>query len=225
MNKTQWNTCADSTPMLEFLRASGKASERRLRLFAIAGCRRMSRLMTDERSCKAVEVAEDFVDGRTNHQERQSAANAAWDAANPTHYRDWTGAGYAAAAAAARVVDRDWPLFGRSQPYGEIASEYAWLAAQNSVFFLDKTARCDLLRDIFGPLPLCTATIEPSLLTPEVVSLAQTIYENRRFEDMPLLADALEEAGWVNEEITRHCRSGAEHVRGCWVVDLLLGKS
>jgi len=215
MNETQWNTSVPTRPrcLNSCARVARRATESCV--FAIAACRRMSHLMTDERSLKAVEVAENFVDGRTNHQERQSAANAAWDAANPTHYRDWTGAAYAAAVAAARVVDRDWPLFARCQPHGEIASGYAWLAVQDSVFFLDKTTRCDLLRDIFGSLPFRAVTIEASWRAPEVLGLAQSLYENRRFEDMPLLADALEEAGCDNEEITRHCRSGAEHVPGC----------
>ena len=57
-----------------------------------------------------------------------------------------------------------------------------------------------------------------------VRKIAQTIYDERRFEDMPVLADALEEAGCKNEEMLNHCRGEGLHVRGCWVVDLLLGK-
>jgi hypothetical protein len=72
-----------------------------------------------------------------------------------------------------------------------------------------------VLRDIFGPRAFRSVTIEPSWLTPEIIDLAQCIYENRRFEDMPLLANALEEAGCDNEEIPQHGRSGGEHVRGC----------
>ena len=55
--------------------------------------------------------------------------------------------------------------------------------------------------------------------------LAQAIYDARAFDRMPQLADALEAAGCDNRDILDHCRSGGEHVRGCWVVDLLLGKS
>jgi hypothetical protein len=56
------------------------------------------------------------------------------------------------------------------------------------------------------------------------VTLAQSIYDNRRFEDMPILADALEDAGCSSKEMLEHCRCGGEHVRGCWLVDLLLQK-
>ena len=55
--------------------------------------------------------------------------------------------------------------------------------------------------------------------------VAQAIYDERAFERMPILADALEDAGCDNADILNHCRNGGEHVRGCWVIDLLLGKS
>lgn len=58
-----------------------------------------------------------------------------------------------------------------------------------------------------------------------VRKLARTIYETRRFQDMPILADALEEAGCTDADILHHCRQPGEHVGGCWVVDRLLGKS
>jgi hypothetical protein len=54
--------------------------------------------------------------------------------------------------------------------------------------------------------------------------LAQVIYDERRFADLPILADALEEAGCTNTDILDHCRLPGEHVRGCWVVDLILRK-
>jgi hypothetical protein len=59
---------------------------------------------------------------------------------------------------------------------------------------------------------------------PGVVELARTIYEDRAYEQLPGLAEALEEAGCDNAALLAHCREPGEHVRGCWVVDLLLGK-
>jgi hypothetical protein len=55
--------------------------------------------------------------------------------------------------------------------------------------------------------------------------MARRIYDERAFHDLPILADALEEAGCTDAEILAHCRSSGEHVRGCWVVDLVLGKT
>lgn len=62
-------------------------------------------------------------------------------------------------------------------------------------------------------------------LTPTVVALAVSIFIDSAFDRMPILADALEEAGCDNPDILNHCRGACSHVRGCWVVDLVLGKS
>jgi hypothetical protein len=84
-----------------------------------------------------------------------------------------------------------------------------------------------LLHDLFGPSPFRSILLDPWLTWHDclLVSMAQQMYDSRDFSDMPILADALEEAGCANQDIFGHCRSGGEHVRGCWVVDLLLGKS
>ena len=81
----------------------------------------------------------------------------------------------------------------------------------------------DTLRDVFGN-PFRPVTIESRWLTETVVGIASCIYTERAFERMPILADALQEAGCENEVVLNHCREPGEHVRGCWVVDLLLGK-
>jgi hypothetical protein len=82
------------------------------------------------------------------------------------------------------------------------------------------------IRDIFGN-PFRPVAVDPDWLTwngGTVPKLAQAIYDQRRFQDLPILADALEEAGCTNADILNHCRQPGEHVRGCWVVDLVLGK-
>lgn len=85
----------------------------------------------------------------------------------------------------------------------------------------------DLLRCIFGPLPFRTIEIDPGWLKRNngaVVRVAQKIYDKDEFDQMPILVEALEEASCTNVEILAHCRQSTEHVRGCWVLDLLLGK-
>jgi hypothetical protein len=77
---------------------------------------------------------------------------------------------------------------------------------------------------VFGSLTFRPVLPAPSRLTPKVLSLALSIYEERAYDRLPHLADALQEAGCTNQDILAHCRHRAEHVRGCWVVDLLLGK-
>jgi hypothetical protein len=82
---------------------------------------------------------------------------------------------------------------------------------------------CRLIRDTHGS-PFRPVTIVPAWLTPDGVALARAIYDERAFDRMPILAEALEEAGCDNSDILLHCRSHAGHVRGCWVLDALLAK-
>ena len=82
-----------------------------------------------------------------------------------------------------------------------------------------------LVRCVFGKPFLPNVTVDPEWLTSKVVDVAGAIYEARAFNGMPILGDALEEAGCSNDDVQKHCRSKNPHVRGCWVVDLVLGKS
>jgi hypothetical protein len=87
-------------------------------------------------------------------------------------------------------------------------------------------AQVPLLRDIFGN-PFQPPTLAPAWLAwnnATIPRLAQEIYDSRAFERLPILADALEEAGCTNADILNHCRQPGPHARGCWVVDLILGK-
>jgi hypothetical protein len=79
------------------------------------------------------------------------------------------------------------------------------------------------VREIFGN-PFHPVSFYPALRTSSAVAIARTAYEERRFEDLPLLADVLEEAGCTDAAILVHLRGPGPHVRGCWVVDLVLGK-
>jgi hypothetical protein len=81
-----------------------------------------------------------------------------------------------------------------------------------------------LLRDIFGN-PFRPTALDPSWRTSAVTALASQMYESRDFANMPILADALEDAGCDNADIIAHCHGAGPHVRGCWVVDLVLGKA
>jgi hypothetical protein len=95
--------------------------------------------------------------------------------------------------------------------------------------------QCVLLRELFGPLPFRPVSVAPSLLdwdSGTVVRLARAAYEQRSLPDgkldptrLAVLADALEEAGCTDRDILGHLRGPGPHVRGCWAVDRLLGKS
>jgi hypothetical protein len=88
----------------------------------------------------------------------------------------------------------------------------------------DQTSWQPLIHDVFGN-PFRPVTFSPQWRTDTAVSLAQQMYEAREFSAMPILADALQDAGCDNDDILTHCRDPKQvHVRGCWVVDLVLGK-
>jgi hypothetical protein len=89
----------------------------------------------------------------------------------------------------------------------------------------ERTQQTPLLRDIVGN-PFRTAAFSPEWRTATAVAIARGMYESRDFNPMPILADALQDAGCDNDDVLNHCRDpNGVHVRGCWVVDLVLGKS
>jgi hypothetical protein len=228
MTEAEWLTCTEPTLMTEYVRLNHLASERKLRLLSIECGRRFLHLLGDERSRRAVEIAEGFVEGIVTHKERAKAAADAVDAASEARSQRKTGAAIAAAVAAARMVGSDWPLFAqRFGPSGKAGQEYAWHAVRDSVFFTGKKDQCMLWCELVGN-PFRPAAVASSCFAwndGAVRKMAQAIYDDRAFDRLPLLADALEEAGCNNQDILDHCRSAGEHVRGCWVVDLILCKS
>lgn len=142
----------------------------------------------------------------------------------------------AAVALAERWADGQRPADpGRFHDY-YVCSESAWDAAyEGAVRGLEKWStsekkrqatrfQVETLRDVFGN-PFRTVNADPSWLTSNVVQLARGAYDEKAFDRMPILADALQDAGCDNDEVLLHCRQANwEHVRGCWVIDLLLGR-
>jgi hypothetical protein len=229
MTEAEWMACAEPLPMLEFLR--GKANDRKQRLFAASCVRAVWPLLTDERSRMAVEIAERFADGSASQEELEAARTAAMAAAGPSGKLT---ARHSAMDASILVT---WPT---SKDAAECAHFPATRAAAWAVlgdgavgpeFGLARRAtskaQSATLRCIFGN-PFRPVALDPAWLAwnnGAVRKVAQAIYDGRCFADLPILADALEDAGCSDSTILAHCRSGGEHVRGCWVVDLLLGKT
>ncbi len=87
----------------------------------------------------------------------------------------------------------------------------------------EKKAHANIIRDIFGN-PFRPVSFEADWRTYNTTAIAREMYVSRDFSAMPILADALQDAGCDNKRILDHCRKPGEHVRGCWVVDLVLGK-
>jgi hypothetical protein len=232
MNETEWLSCTDPTTMLKFLHCKG--SERKLRLFTVGCCRSIWHLLIDERLQRAVEVAERFADGTASTKELASARGAV-RAVGGLYYEStvvravWSTlreaippavavASKAAAMALGRYVStirlgKAWAV-GSVEP---LAPVYTTDVAEEEV---KQTA---LLRDIINN-PFRTIALDPAWLTSIVQACAESIYVERAFARLPRLADALEDAGCDNLDILNHCRREGLHSRGCWVVDLALGK-
>ena len=99
------------------------------------------------------------------------------------------------------------------------------MTAAQAIHRLVGTQASHLLRDIFGN-PFRPVAFDPNWRTDTALSLARVMYESREFGAMPILADALQDAGCEHTDILNHCRDpNGVHVRGCWVVDLVLGKN
>jgi hypothetical protein len=235
MNEGQWLACENPQEMLAFL--GSRASGRKLRLFAVACCRRIWHLMADPRSRKAVEVAEGFADGLVSEAGRDEAEAAAesvrrvaYDPRSECVERPDEFAAWAAHSAVDGAADNAARLTTADVAGARFSERWqAGVAADGSAAEArEQSAHADLLRDIFGSLPFRPISFDPSWLTWHdglLVSMARRMYEARDFADMPILADALEEAGCQDGQILGHCRQAdGVHVRGCWLIDLLLGK-
>jgi hypothetical protein len=179
---------------------------------------RIWNLITDPRCRQAVESAARFAEGTLTEGELRAAERDASSACDLSRREKSEVAAYAEYAA------RDAAMPSSAELAAQRACNYAYVAAGDAPDAgPEHDAQCHLLRDIIGN-PFRPVTIDPTWLTPTVVSLAAGIYSERAFDRLPILADALQDAGCDNTDILNHCRGDGPHVRGCWVVDLHLGK-
>ena len=236
MTEQDWLTASDPEPMLKFLLA--KPNERRLRLFALACCRSIWHLLGNPACRKAIEVAEMYADGLTSAEELEAAHNAAREGTRHDFRiaRNQGNAGvlkaisfatsFATSPSASFLSDVSAKnAFGASYLYSIAYSEKHpiadWMKAWEEAAAVERRKQCGLIHEIFGN-PFRSVKIHSTWLSPAVLRLAETTYGDRAFERMPILGDALEEAGCSNAEILEHCRGPGPHVRGCWLIDLLL---
>jgi hypothetical protein len=208
-SEAEWQTCAEADKMLQFLLHGGGVNTRKLRLFACACCRRILRFQTDDGSRAAVEAAEEYADGLISIQElsTRTAGDARWVATMME-----VGQKKVAVMAALHLAGWEASL----QP------PEAQAAANTTAF----AKQAELFRDVFGN-PFRPTRIDRAVLAWQggmVPELAQAIYDDRAFDRLSILADALEQAGCHEADILAHCRGPGPHARGCWVVDLVLGK-
>jgi hypothetical protein len=218
MTEAEWDSCTDPDAMLKFL--LGRASARKLRLFACACCRRVWDLLPDRRTRDVVEMSERYADRLVRRKELTESRERALLVAE---IRSDTAPAESAATAVARpqlapawvaILTRDAARAARPQE-------------------AECAAQARLLHEVFGnhlrPVALDDAWLACN--GSAVVKLARVIYEERSLPSghldasrLAVLADMLEEAGATDAHLLGHLRSEGPHVRGCVAVDTLLGK-
>jgi hypothetical protein len=228
MTEAEWLAADSPRELLLWLGAkrSRRRSVRKNGLFVVACAERVRSFMRHAVTIRGLELAERMAEGVADESEGETYL-AEFGAACPP--------GEPGPQEAARTVPFVAIRVLLPHRMGQSSEKLAVSAAQScaGVFnaatdiarAIQETAvHADLLRDIVGPLPFRPVPFDPAWLTSTVVALATGIYESRDFGAMPVLADALQDAGCDNADILDHCRGPGPHVRGCWVVDMLLGK-
>lgn len=235
MTDKEWQTCDDPDALLACLGA--RPSARQLRLFGTACCRRLVSLLSERGIAEeALVFSERLADGTAEpvglFGVLARLQRAAWSMPNEgAEFHIWRGT--------------ELIMKGARREVGEglrkLAAAPAWRCAPDAALSWDpnvsafpddpswrtawrreRRAQADLVREVFGAL------LRPSNFelwrTQNVMDLARTIYDEAAFDRMPILADALMDAGCDGEVVLAHCRGGTAHVRGCWVVDRILDK-
>jgi hypothetical protein len=225
MTEEEWLSSVSPQKMIAAV--TGKGSARLWRLFAVACARRVECFMRDKRSRIALEVAERYADGAATTADLATARYHAEGALHWARYEQWVDevranftwdAGQAAAHEATCAAEA--ALQCVAEDIGNTSGGQATLIA-------DALQLPDVIREVFGN-PFRWPHIDPACLAwndRQVVRLAEGIYDERAFDRMPILADALEEAGCTEAALLDHLRSPGPHVRGCFAVDLCLNKS
>lgn len=227
MSESDWATSTDPQAMLSFLRDRGPVSERNLRLLVVFCCRQLWPLLPDVRSRAAVAAAERAADADLAEGEREAVARAAHEVVVESRF-----------LRPALSLQAAWVAYSSIGPPGSYTPAEVFPVVQGFAHAVRDAAlsgefprRADefaqaatALRDLFGN-PFRPVSFSPAWRTEAVVALARGIYEERAFDRLPVLADALEDAGCDDARVLDHCRDAGPHHRGCWVVDLVLGKT
>jgi hypothetical protein len=215
MTDAEWLACDDPASLLKWLQRSKRhrPTLRKLQLLANALVDRIADRFTDPVSI----TVREFMDRLTESQLSQDEYLGEWrkwwralDTLEPHgHILAW----------AVRVSQAGMNSFGT--PETRVRAVAGYLSSRLGT--TEQANQVGVLRDVI-PNPFRPVAFAPEWRTGTALVLTRQMYESRDFFAMPILADALQDAGCDNEDILTHCRGEAPHVRGCWVVDLVLGK-
>jgi hypothetical protein len=236
MTEAEWLSCRAPGQMAAHVwsrRPGRPGNARRLRLLGCACVRALGPLVRQPGSREALEVAERFADNQATRDELWAARLVAMKSLNAEGQAAHTPYLLAAKAAEQLTIKNynggTHPSFAHAIRSAADAWAFERILVdmgrnQGIEFQVRQAEHADWLRDIFGN-PFRPVAFSPAWRTDTAVALARQMYDARDFGAMPILADALQEAGCDSEDMLNHCRDPKQvHVRGCWVVDMVLGK-
>jgi hypothetical protein len=222
VTEKQWLKSTDPEAMLTHLGA--RASDRKLRLFACACCRRAWHFVRAKRLPQLLKILEDVADGLVKDVAREKARDRAYAVADDRRLDDMQQClGFEIWGAL------DDTILRKGNDFGECAAAaFGYKRGIGKKFDTGKAAERKqqpaVVREIFGD-PFRKVKFDPAWRTDTATTLAKQMYEAREFSAAPILADALQDAGCTSEDILNHLRDPkATHYRGCWAIDLVLGK-
>lgn len=219
MDEEQWLNSTDPHAMLNWVFPS--TSERKLRLFALACCRRVEHLLTRPGSREAVEFLRAHAEhGLARRKGVVRARQQALEALNESMK--------AVRSTGGREVSAAYVTLVALEPSSTYAADFAALNAAIALArsWTDCAELAHLLREVIGN-PFRSVAVDAAWVAQNeaaVSRIGRSICEEEAFDQTPVLADALEDAGCTEEAILSHLRSAGPHVRGCWAIDLLLGR-
>jgi hypothetical protein len=238
MTEAEWLACESPKEMFYCLRGQHganrrKVGRRKLRLFGCASCWLFGDAL-DPRSRAAIEYMERFADGEVDKTPMEAVKEAARlavldaDKLPAPPGLKWNESPERRASEAVFTLVSERPdscayaHWAMRSYIGKGASQES--AARHQLWLDQLRTMARLMHDIFGN-PFREVKFNKLWRTDTVLTLARQMYASREFSAMPILADALQDAGCTNEGILSHCRDANQiHVRGCWVVDLVLDK-
>jgi hypothetical protein len=210
MTEAEWLACGQPDTLLNWLeyKSDHPPSRRKLAQVVAAWFRQIGRFVHDDLTLRALRILERAMEGPVVQSDLAEfrAELARRDQWYTPDTAQW-------------VVRVLWPDEVGVSP--EAVTRHVALRVSP---YLGPIEQCGILRDVIAN-PFRTISLDPSWLSSTVLALAQGIYEDRAFDRLPILADAMQDAGCEDADILSHCCGPGPHVRGCWVVDLVLGKS
>jgi hypothetical protein len=244
MTEQEWDSALRPWPLRDHIADLGLLTLRKKSLFAVACCRRIVHLIREERSLRAIEVCEASADGEADFNTFCEVSAGAFDAARELEPTGRPGDERLAAHAAKWLSPDDTKLLRSTEFAGEAIGFKALCCAgvvqsemplNEALAFWEhptfvnamaneERAQADLFRELFGN-PFRPVVFHDDWRTFTVLALARQVYHDKAYSLLPILADALQDAGCDNGDVLNHCRDQQQaHVRGCWAVDLVLGK-